>query len=147
MTTTTKAFVDESARRGYLICAVVVAIGDLEAVRRNLRKLRKPGATRIHMATERPAFRRELLSAVSRMPVRAHIYEAELATRSQRAARDDCLHALVSDLVTTSVGHVTFESCDQDLHDRSVIASALRKMGDLASLNYAHLRPTEDELL
>lgn len=142
-----KAFIDESARKGYLVCAVVVATGDLEGVRKDLRSLRKPGASRIHMATESPQFRRQLLSAVTAMPLAARIYEATLAGRPERDARDHCLHALVEDLISDGVTHATFESCDQDRQDRVVVARALRKAGEGAELAYTHQRPNEEELL
>ncbi len=119
-----KAFIDESARNGYLVCAVVVAMGDLEGVRKDLRSLRKPGASRIHMATESPQFRRQLLSAVAAMPLAARIYEVALAGRPERDARDDCLHAVVEDLISDGVTHAAFESCDQD---RKTASSSQRR--------------------
>lgn len=59
------AFADESVRRGYLICAVVLAEGDLSAARQAMRVLRKPGQRTIHMATEGGRRRREIVSVVA----------------------------------------------------------------------------------
>jgi len=42
---TAKAFIDESARSGYFVCAAVVTMGDLTQVRKSVGVLRSPGAS------------------------------------------------------------------------------------------------------
>jgi len=144
---TAKAFIDESARSGYFVCAAVVTMGDLTQVRKSVGVLRSPGASRVHMSKERPARRRQILSVVTEMPVRAYLYEAPLAGRSQRAARDDCLRHLVADLVSLNVGHAVLESCDQDHQDLKVISQTLWPLGATKQLQYGHHGPTEEKLL
>lgn len=143
---TRHAFADESRRAGYLVCAVEVGSRDLVARRKELNGLRKGGQSRIHMKSEGPARRRELLSAVRSMGVSAHIYEASPTRGGDRQARDECLTALVRDLAPRRVQHLVLESCDQDADDRRVIAQSLRQAG-LDGLQYAHSRPSSECLL
>ncbi|NKS56623.1 hypothetical protein GS504_03580 [Rhodococcus hoagii] len=43
------AFIDESKRNGYILCAVTVAAGDVAVLRRQMESLRPRGSSRIHM--------------------------------------------------------------------------------------------------
>ncbi|NKY54553.1 hypothetical protein HGA08_30710 [Nocardia vermiculata] len=43
------AFIDESKRDGYLLCAVTVAVGDVTPLRKQMDALRPRGSSRIHM--------------------------------------------------------------------------------------------------
>ncbi|MFF3182053.1 hypothetical protein ACFYVD_19850 [Rhodococcus pyridinivorans] len=43
------AFIDESKRDGYMLCAVTVAAGDVAALRKQVDALRPRGSARIHM--------------------------------------------------------------------------------------------------
>ncbi|GII76261.1 hypothetical protein Sru01_12430 [Sphaerisporangium rufum] len=141
------AFVDESARGGYLICAVAIAPADLPASRRALRKLCKPGQQRIHMASESDSRRREILSMIDGIEVAAHVYQAELAKSAQRVVRDDCFRAAVPSLIAMGVSRLIIESCNQDRQDRLVIHEALSKADAHDLLVYGHDRPALEPLL
>ncbi|MEU7937831.1 hypothetical protein [Microbispora bryophytorum] len=141
------AFVDESARGGYLICTVVIAPEDLSASRQALRKLCKPGQQRIHMTSESDNRRREILSEIDGLGVAAHVYQAELGKRSQRVVRDDCIRAAVPGLIAMGVSRLVIESCDQDRQDRLVIHETLSKAEAHDRLTYRHDRPASEPLL
>ena len=141
-------YVDESVRAGrYLLCAVVVESRGSDATRRALRRLRKPGQLRIHMKHEGDSRRRQILSAITRMSVSAHVYECQLSGRSARAARDDCLRALTADLLRGRQVLVVIESCDMDHDDNQVIREVvLKDMGE-RNLTYRHGSPVTEVLL
>jgi len=143
---TRTAYLDESTRGGYLVCAVVV-VGDPSAVRSAVRALPRRGSSRVHMVDESPRQRRLLLAAVTALPVEAHLVSASLAGRSQRRARDLCLTGLVDTLTATGVDQLVLESCDQDHQDRVVLAQAVRAQESPAALEYLHRRPREETLL
>lgn len=141
------AFVDESVRRDYLLCAAVVPVGDLTVVRKRLRELCKPGQRRIHMFDESDSRRREILSALTQMELQTHVFEAPTARRSTRHTRDECLRALVPGLLELGVDRLVIESCDQDRRDRHVIFEALSKLSATEQLTYLHSAPASEALL
>lgn len=99
------------------------------------------------MVDESPRQRRLVLSAVTALPVEAHLVSASLAARSQRRARDLCLGGLVETLTDAGVDQLVLESCDQDRQDRVVIAHAVRQLERPIGLEYLHRRPREEALL
>lgn len=141
------AFADESARRGYLVCVVVLTPTGMVQARQVLQSLRKAGQHRIHMTSESPRRRKEILSAVCGLDMSAYLYQADLNGRSQRGARDGCLRAAVPDLVSLGVGRLMIESCDQDHQDRQVIREMAEKADVLDDFNYGHGRPSTEPLL
>jgi hypothetical protein len=145
--TTKHAFADESARSGYLVCVVVLTSADIAEARQVLKSLRKAGQQRIHMTSESPRRRREILSAVCGLDASAYLYQADLHGRSQRGARDGCLRAAVPELVSLGVGRLVVESCDQDHQDRQVIREMVEKAQVLDDFNYEHGRPSTEPLL
>jgi hypothetical protein len=56
------AYADESARRRYLIAAVLIDTSDLDPTRKVLRALRKPGQRRVHFSKESDPRRRLIVS-------------------------------------------------------------------------------------
>jgi hypothetical protein len=99
------------------------------------------------MAHENDRRRRLILSTIAEAGMRAHLYVASSAGRSQRAARDDCLRALIPDMTEIGVTRIVIESCDQDRHDRQTIVEALSKAGNAIDLSYVHLPPAGDPIL
>ena len=65
-------FVDESIRAGsYRLTVVRVRTADLAVVTRQVRAAVPPARVRIHLSSERPNTRREILRALARMDVAA----------------------------------------------------------------------------
>lgn len=60
------AFVDESKRGPYLMCAFVTEPAARKAVTAELQRLRKSGASRIHMKNETASLKRSILAAAER---------------------------------------------------------------------------------
>ena len=100
-----EVFVDEGKRAGYLLCAAVVASSDVAGARRVMRSLQPANRRRLHMHSEGSASRQNILSRfVAAPPIReAHLWRIATQGRSERAARDECFHALVPGVL--SLGH------------------------------------------
>lgn len=141
------AFVDESRRAGYVICAVMLAAGDLTAARQAMTALRQPRQRAIHMATEGTRRRREIISRVLELPFEAYIYQSAITRRSERQTRNDCLRAAMPDLLAAGMSRLVIESCDQDRDDRLVLYETVRKANATDRLSYHHERPASEPLL
>jgi len=141
------AFVDESVRDDYVVCAVITSQGDLGSFRRLMLGLRRSGEHRAHMAKEGDSQRKLILNRLRAAGTRARIYVAPAVRRSQRAARDGCFQTVVPDLVSAGVSRLIVESCGQDSRDRRVIADALAKLNGPDDLEYAIRSPRDDPLL
>lgn len=99
------------------------------------------------MSHESDSRRRQLLSVAIDLGVRADLYVARVAGRSQRAARDHCLRAAIDHLICAGVSRLTIESCDQDKHDRQVIQSVVAGRVSGSDFQYVHERPAVEPLL
>jgi hypothetical protein len=142
------AYVDESSRGGYLLCAVVLLPAKVGTTRRFLRGLCKPGQRRVHMKHESDGRRKEILSAVAQLGVEARIYRAQLGGRSERRSRDDCLRAMIPELLQElAVTRMVVESCDQDHQDNQVIREMVSKAQAEDRFVYLHSAPAAEPLL
>lgn len=144
---TRQAFVDESFRRDYLVCAVIVEARQVTSARQQAVQLLRRGQSRVHMAKESAANRRVILARVSNMSVNANVVTVSVADRSQRTARDLCLRRLVIELLDAGVTRMVIESCDQDRRDTQVIGDALATAGRTGALEVQHLRPHDEPML
>lgn len=138
-------FLDES-RRGstYLVAVVLVHPRDLDRMRSGLRRLVKAGQRRIHFAKESDARRREVVSLLHGMGLRARVWS--IRHPDDVAARQVCLTAVARRLHGLGIARLALESCQhQDARDRRTFAAVLGKAGD--AFTYEHLRPAEDPLL
>ena len=138
------AFVDESIRRRYLLCAVTVRPKDLIDSRRELRMMLLPGQRRLHFSQEATPRRKALLSRMSRMNVQAAIYECTGGEASARRAG----MWLVQDLVAIGARRLVVGSREgRDRMDRRMIRAALLDAGAIDALDYEHMGPSEEPLL
>jgi hypothetical protein len=87
-----QVYVDESERRDYLLCALLVR-SDVGRVRRAVRAMCRPGQRRVHFAKEGPGRRRAVLSALGDLGVQARIYRSPSGVKR---SRELCLDALVA---------------------------------------------------
>ncbi|MDX8144648.1 hypothetical protein SK854_21205 [Lentzea sp. BCCO 10_0061] len=136
---------DES-RRGptYLVVAVVVRPRELDAVRTSLRRLVRSGQRRVHFKKESDSRRRELVSRLREMGLRAAVWTVR--DSDDIRARRLCLFAAAAWLQEFGVTRLAIESCaHQDVRDRQTLAAALEKVD--VPFAYEHLRPAEDPVL
>jgi hypothetical protein len=144
---TRHAFIDESFRKDYLVCAVIVEARHVVFARHEAVKLLRRGQSRVHMAKENAANRRAILRRVSEMSVIANLVTVSVADRSQRVARDLCLRRLTLELLEAGVTRVIIESCDQDRRDIQVIGDALASADQIGAFEIQHLRPHDEPML
>ena len=141
------AFVDESYRREYVLCAVIVDSDKVRETRRLVAGMLRGNQRRIHMSKESRASRKLIVERVSLLHIEATTVSTRTAGRSRRSARNVALTNLTDVLRKSGVTRVVIESCDQDAEDRQVIGDRLAKRGEVRSMDVYHLRPSEDPLL
>src|SRR5436309_905714 len=102
------AYLDESLRSRYLVCATLVDTADLATVRALALSLRMPGQHRWHFKSESDRRRKTILSALASCGrLRGLVYTSR---DHETPARADCLTALVPDLLEHGVTRLTLES-------------------------------------
>lgn len=139
-----RVFVDESKARGYIIVATASSPSLIHDYEKALRGLLKPGQRRIHFKSESDSRRREILSRMCKLDLRASVWIAKGLPNKE--ARDACLASLVSECCRAQVSALIIER-DESLMsaDRRVISMALR--GGMHSLQYSHSAPHGQPLL
>ena len=138
-----QVYVDESERRDYLLCAVLVRT-DVDRVRRTVRAMCQPGQRRVHFAKEGPVRRRAILSALAELGVEARIYRSPSAVKR---SRELCLDALVGDIAAAGAERLVIESrATMDHLDDRVVKAALRRIGT-GELTFGHSSAYEEPLL
>lgn len=117
------AFVDESFSGDYLVAAVLVPAGNVNAARASLRGVLRSGQRRIHFKDERLPRKDRVLSVIDRLEVTAGVY----VTANERKARGVCLERMVPDLAAARVSRLVLER-DESLarFDRQVLARLTR---------------------
>ena len=140
------AFVDESERARYMICAAVISPDDLRAARRGLRGLLLPRQGRLHFVNESPQRRRALLDAMRELPIRTSLY---ISTEKEPIARRRAMEALLRDLLALGGQRLVIErrEASQDERERRLIATAVQRGAAPADLSYSHLRARDEPLL
>jgi hypothetical protein len=141
-----QAFVDESGRGSrYHVCVVVVANGDVDALRRLVRSFCLPGQRRWHFVHERDSRRRQIIDAlVATGQVTALVYYGK---GSDTEIRAESFRRMVQPLLDRSVTRLIIESREgRDDLDRQVLVGQLRQHQQAAFL-YDHMPPHGDPLL
>ena len=140
------AFVDESRRSRYMICAAIISPDDLRATRGDLREMLLRGQRRLHFANESPHRRRSLLVAMADLPVRALMYTSR---EREPTARQSAIAALLSDLVDLKGQRLIIEHREhsQNRRERAQIAAAIRNGIAPTGLDYQHLDAHEEPML
>lgn len=143
---TVHAFVDESRRDSYITCATIVSPHNLRTARAALRGMLLQGQRSLHFGHESPQRRRSLLTAMSQLPVRAHLY---ISGQKELVARRLSIANLLTDLIALNGRRLVIEHREpsQDLKERSQIAAAVRRGMAPASLEYEHLARHQEPLL
>lgn len=139
-------FVDESKRGDYVVVAAVVDPAELTAIRRELRGLLLPGQSALHFKAERDGRRRQLLAAISGLPVEASVYVCP--TKDHVVGRRSCLQALARDLVSEGAERLVLELSEGDLAaDRRTLFEACRDGSGDIGLRYDHLTAHAEPML
>ena len=140
------AFVDESQRERYMICAAIISPSDLQATRRALRGMLLPRQSRLHFVSESPQRRRSLLDAMCELPVRARLYTS---AEKEPVARQRAFEALFAVLLVLKGQRLVIErrEASQDDRERRLIAQAVRRGVAPTDLSYCHLLGREEPLL
>lgn len=141
------AFVDESIRNGYLLSAAVISTDDLSVARGKLRELCKPGQRRLHMRDENDSRRREILSTLTGLGIQVYLYRASVAGRPIREGRDQCLQALIPDLLDLGVTRLVIESCHQDLRDQQIVQPISNRLAAPGRFVFLHSVPSAEPML
>ena len=120
------AFVDESQRERYMICAAVISPSDLQATRGALRGMLLPRQSRLHFVSDSPQRRRSLLDAMCELPVRTRLYTS---VEKEPVARQRAFEALFADLLALNGQRLVIErrEASQDDRERRLIAQAIRQ--------------------
>jgi hypothetical protein len=140
-----QAFVDESGRGSrYHVCVVVVANGDVDALRRLVRSFCLPGQRRWHFVHERDSRRRQILDAIlASGQATALIYYGKGRDTEIRA---ESFRRMVDPLIDRNVVRLIVESREgRDDLDRQVLVGQLRSRPD--AFLYDHMPPHGDPLL
>lgn len=138
-------FVDESIRRDYLVCAVVVEARRIEHSRRIMRSLIPAGQRRLHFAKERDDRRRQLLARIVELPVQAAFFRA---AGHAVPARRTCLQDAVTSLADRPVSRLVIELAEPEYErDRQSIAEVVEKVPWLQTASVEHMPAHADPML
>jgi hypothetical protein len=132
------AFIDESKRGEYILCAVTVLPAGVDEMRKRMRDLCPKGSSRIHMKSAGKAASK-IVTEVAKLDAESRLYVVKSPKLTEREARDLTLEAAAHDLVELSASRVVIESCDQDREDNRVIRKVV---GPHAPFEYLHDRPS-----
>lgn len=140
-----QAFVDESQRKRYMICAAIISPNVMKEVRDELRRLLLPRQRRLHFVDESKQRRRQCLAVISELPLSARIYTSP---NNESVARQSLLEHLLADLIPLKCQRLIIESreVNQNTRERRQIAAAIRDKS-APHMTYLHLRPHEEPLL
>jgi hypothetical protein len=117
------AYLDESKRKDYLLCAVVVPTAEKTRIRAALKKAK--GARReLHMSDVETHKRLPLAQLVTELGVQAYMFTSR-GPGSERVHRDIVFGAAVPHLVDQRCGELVIESSSMDAGDRQRIHGLL----------------------
>ncbi|TDD64765.1 hypothetical protein E1262_27120 [Jiangella aurantiaca] len=136
------AYVDESKRRDYIVAAAVITAAEVAAARRAMRGLLLPKQPRIHFKDEKGPRKEQIVTVALDISVEARIY----VCRTRHSARENCLTAMVPDLVAVGVDRLVLErDTSTERLDKRVLFEATRKAG--TEMTYQHDMPRQEPLL
>lgn len=140
------AYVDESKRGPYLMCAFVTDPGHRSQVIAALDQIRMRGAPRIHMKNESDATRRAVLSALCDLQVQSTMFVSRI--KPMVTARAAILEeGIWPQIKRERITRLVLEpEAGQDERDRRQLFQLARRDG-LTDFSYAHLPPITEPML
>lgn len=139
-------FIDESKSRGYTLVAAVIVPADAASMRKAVRELVLPGQRRLHFTRESDPRRRAILSALSALGVRAHVFRS--GAEREADGREDCLKALVAYAHEHSHSRLVLER-DESIEkaDRRILYREIKARGLSDAVHYELEAPHDEPLL
>ena len=123
-------FVDESKSKDYILVMTLILPKDLRDARQQLKKLRRPGQTRLHFSKEKDGRRREIVTHLASMRFETHFYVT--SQKHQASARAECLTDLVENLAELRVHRLVIErDHSYEDSDKKLIRENLLRLGSL----------------
>lgn len=140
------AYVDESKRGPYLMCAFVTDPGQRGQVAAVLNQIRKPGAPRIHMKNESDSTRRAVLSALSDLQVQSTMFVSRIKpmVTARAAIIEDGIWPHIRREQITRL--ILEPEAGQDERDRRQLYQ-LAQRDKVTDLSYDHLPPITEPML
>ena len=141
------AFVDESKRGPYLMCAFVTEPASRKAVVAELHRIRPPRASRLHMKNESEPTKRAILSALCELAVTSTVYVSRV--KPFHAARAAILErGIWPQVLSEGIERLIMEpEVGQDERDRRQLYRLAAATGMTGRVSYAHLPPTSEPML
>ena len=141
-----QVYIDESKSKAYVIVAVLIAPGKAAGIRKRMNLLRMPRQGHIHFVNEGPARRKQILTEIQDMGIRARVYK--VSGLSSITARAVCLDALIEELNLVSATHLVIERDDSAVKtDVFILRRGLQRQGLSHRVEYKHLGKSEEPLL
>jgi hypothetical protein len=101
----------------------------------------------LHFKKEKEPRRREIATAICRLPVEVHVYSRS-CKRNEERARQDCVGRLARDLLDRGAHRLVIDSrSHRDIEDERTIYRALGPQGSEANFAHEHLDSTSEPLL
>lgn len=145
---TRHVYIDETKERGYVLVASAHLGPDVDAVRKDLRRLVLRGQQRIHMAKEGDARRKAIIDTVIAAGVSATVYDAGRRYGDDHAARAACLRAIVDDIEPDQPTLLVLEQDDTLVRwDRQQLVEMVHASGHRDTVRYQHQRAKSELLL
>lgn len=145
--TTRHIYVDETKERGYVMVASTHLGPEVEAIRKELRRLVLRGQNRIHMAKESNTRRKTIIDTLIAAGVTATVYDAARHA-NEAAAREACLRAIIVGTDPNQPALLVIEQDDSLLHsERQQLVEMVRAAGRRDTLHYQHQRAKSELML
>lgn len=135
-------FIDETKSGGFAMVVISVPVGSVDAVRRSMRTLLRPGQRSLHFTKERPETRRQALDIITAMELEATVY----VCKRGRNAREIAVRAIARAGTESRPQRIVFERDESVVtHDRRWLHEEIG--AKLPEVEYSHMAKHEEPLL
>lgn len=150
------AYLDESSavrseeRQEYLVCAAVIPVAEVEAIRERVSALRLKGQIKLHWTDESEARRKQIVTALAGLSPMTSVV-THLSDRQNKTERFKrlCLEVMYYELALMGVRNVICEArtASQDKKDRAHIVALRNQRKVEQGFDIDHCRGGDDPLL
>ena len=129
-------YIDESARSGYILAGVNVPQSQQNAIRRELRNLRAPDSSHIHMYRESRRRQEMISKIVAELDLNAWVISVAPGTAKEPLARDLAMKSISEIQSIRNSGILTLDYINRHRADNSI----LRNIAQNAEYQFPHYR-------